>query len=116
MYIYFLNILQIGNAVINDDTDSPGMYDFLASHAIISDKAAYDINKNICDFSSSNNLTDECNAVADEVSMDLAFIDLYNIYAPVCKNGNITSKPKKYTVSLKFQYFSSYLLLNIYSL
>jgi serine carboxypeptidase-like clade 2 len=89
--------ILIGNAVINDDTDSPGMYDFLASHAIISDKAAYDINKNICDFTS-NNLTDECNAVADEVTADIAFIDLYNIYAPVCKNGNITSKPKKYTI------------------
>ncbi|GAU46802.1 hypothetical protein TSUD_268630, partial [Trifolium subterraneum] len=91
-----LGPFRIGNAVINDDTDSQGMYDFLASHAIISDHAANVINKNICDFSS-DNLTNECNAVVDEVGLDLAFIDLYNIYAPVCKNENLTSKPNKYT-------------------
>ncbi|CAJ2655144.1 unnamed protein product [Trifolium pratense] len=90
--------ILIGNAVINDDTDSTGMYDYLASHAIISDKAAYAINKNTCDFSSDNNLTSECNAIADEVTLDLAFIDLYNIYAPTCKNENLTSKPNKYTI------------------
>lgn len=91
--------MQIGNAVIHDTTDSTGMYDFLATHAIISDKAAYDVNK-VCDFSSSDNLTAECNSVADEVNEDIAFIDLYNIYAPLCKNENLTSKPKKNTVSI----------------
>ncbi|CAL5212000.1 unnamed protein product [Lathyrus oleraceus] len=89
--------ILIGNAVIHDTTDSTGMYDFLATHAIISDKAAYDVNK-VCDFSSSDNLTAECNSVADEVNEDIAFIDLYNIYAPLCKNENLTSKPKKNTI------------------
>ncbi|XP_058729498.1 serine carboxypeptidase-like 40 isoform X2 [Vicia villosa] len=89
--------ILIGNAVIHDTTDSTGMYDFLATHAIISDKAAYDVNK-VCDFSSSDNLTAECNSVADEVNEDIAFIDLYNIYAPLCKNENLTSRPKKNTI------------------
>ncbi|OIW08773.1 hypothetical protein TanjilG_16354 [Lupinus angustifolius] len=88
--------ILIGNAVINDETDSKGMYDFLASHAIISEKAAYDINKS-CDFSSSNQ-TSECNAASDEIDKDISFIDLYNIYAPVCKNSNLTAHPNKISI------------------
>ncbi|KAK7258207.1 hypothetical protein RIF29_32730 [Crotalaria pallida] len=88
--------ILIGNAVINDATDTPGMYDFLATHAIISDKAAYVINHS-CDFSSSNQ-TSECNATSDEVERDISFIDLYNIYAPLCKNTNLTSQPKKTSI------------------
>lgn len=93
--------MQIGNAVINDETDGVGMYDFLASHAIISDQAA-DLLKKACDFSS-DNLTSQCGAVADEVENDLAYIDLYNIYAPLCTNSNLTALPKKNSVSFKFQ-------------
>ncbi|KAF1897494.1 hypothetical protein Lal_00035200 [Lupinus albus] len=87
--------ILIGNAVINDETDSEGMYDFLATHAIISDKAAYDINKS-CDFASSNQ--SECDAASSEVDKDISFIDLYNIYAPICKNSNLTAHPKKTSI------------------
>ncbi|XP_057456936.1 serine carboxypeptidase-like 40 isoform X2 [Lotus japonicus] len=93
--INFKGIL-IGNAVINDETDEPGMYDYLATHAIISDRAAYDIN-NSCDFTSSNQ-TRECNAIADEVYQDISYIDLYNIYAPLCKDSNLTALPKKTSI------------------
>ena len=93
--------MQIGNAVINDETDTQGMYDFLASHAIISDQAAYDISK-LCNFSSPNT-TSECDAAAVEVEKDISFIDLYNIYAPECKNANLTAQPKQTSVSFKFQ-------------
>ncbi|CAL0304360.1 unnamed protein product [Lupinus luteus] len=90
--------ILIGNAVINDETDSEGMYDFLASHAIISEKAAYDINK-ACVFSSSNQ-TSECDAASNEVDNDISFIDLYNIYAPVCKNSDLTAHPKKTSIEI----------------
>lgn len=90
--------MQIGNAVINDDTDALGMYDYLASHAIISDQAAYDINK-ACDFSSVNQ-TSECETAADEIDKDLSNIDIYNIYAPLCKNDNLTALPKKTSVGI----------------
>ncbi|XP_061352666.1 serine carboxypeptidase-like 40 [Gastrolobium bilobum] len=89
--------ILIGNAVINDETDVKGMVDFLASHAIISDQAAYDINK-ACDFSSHNETSSECKAASDELDRDLAFIDLYNIYAPQCKNFNLTAQPKKNSI------------------
>ncbi|XP_027354381.1 serine carboxypeptidase-like 40 isoform X2 [Abrus precatorius] len=88
--------ILIGNAVINDETDALGMYDFLASHAIISDQAAYDINKS-CDYSSKNQ-TSECDAAENEVGNDLEYIDLYNIYAPLCKNTNLTVLPKKTSI------------------
>ncbi|KAF7824607.1 serine carboxypeptidase-like 40 [Senna tora] len=95
--------ILIGNAVINDETDTKGMYDFLSSHAIISDKAAHDMYK-LCDQVFSNeanandNVTNECNAATDEIEKDLGFIDVYNIYAPLCHNSNLTSIPKTTSV------------------
>ncbi|RDX68142.1 Serine carboxypeptidase-like 40 [Mucuna pruriens] len=86
--------ILIGNAVINDGTDLLGMYDYLASHAIISDKAAY-IDK-ACDLSSKNQ--SECDAASAEIEKDLEYIDLYNIYAPLCKNTNLTALPKKSSI------------------
>nr|XP_029147286.1 serine carboxypeptidase-like 40 isoform X2 [Arachis hypogaea] len=85
--------ILIGNAVINDDTDNKGMYDFLATHAIISDQTASDIEK-FCDFSSSKT-TSECDDAAYEADKNIYYIDLYNIYAPDCKNNNLTAYPKK---------------------
>ncbi|KAK7312108.1 hypothetical protein VNO77_35706 [Canavalia gladiata] len=88
--------ILIGNAVINDETDTLGLYDFLASHAIISDKAAY-ISK-LCALSPKNMSSSECDAAEEEVENDIRYIDLYNIYAPLCKNNNLTVLPKKTSV------------------
>ncbi|AES69761.1 putative carboxypeptidase D [Medicago truncatula] len=86
--------IMIGNAVINDDTDEQGMYDFLATHAIISDQTAYNIKK-FCNFSSTSNQTTECSDAASEVDKNTLFLDIYNIYAPVCTNHSLTNRPKK---------------------
>ena len=88
--------LQIGNAVINDETDNLGMYDYFASHALISDKTLYQIKKH-CDFGTLS--SNECKAVSTEVDNDLENIDIYNIYAPLCHSSNLTKKPKKPSVS-----------------
>ncbi|TKY49694.1 Serine carboxypeptidase 40 [Spatholobus suberectus] len=85
--------IMIGNAVINQETDARGPYDFLASHAFISDQTAHDINK-FCDFSLSHQ-TSKCNAALDKAASDTSFIDWYNIYAPQCHNTNLTTLPKK---------------------
>lgn len=93
-YIY----LQIGNAVINDETDTKGMFDFLGSHAIISDSVAAAIDK-FCDFSpNATKQSEECNKAADEAEKYINAIDIYNIYAPLCTNPNLTLIPKKNTV------------------
>lgn len=91
--------MQIGNAVINDETDSRGMYDFLASHAIISDETANTIIKH-CDFSSNTDTySDECNDATGEAERDTDHINIYNIYAPNCVSSNLTARPKKASVS-----------------
>ncbi|XP_054815388.1 serine carboxypeptidase-like 40 [Prosopis cineraria] len=94
----FINLkgILIGNAAINDETDSRGLWDFLASHAIISDKAALDVQ--LCDFSNvATNLSNECQETLEEIETNIIAIDLYNIYAPLCHNYNLTSLPKPQT-------------------
>ncbi|XP_057514100.1 serine carboxypeptidase-like 40 [Actinidia eriantha] len=99
----------IGNALINDNTDRVGRYDYLASHAIISDKTLYQIKKycNVGINATPRWSSDECKAVAKEAHEDLENIDIYNIYAPLCHNATLTQKPKK-TSLLDFDPCSDY--------
>lgn len=93
-------MMQIGNAVINDETDTKGMYDYLASHAIISDKTAIDIN-NYCNFAP-NVTTDqrkECSDATDAAAKATYYVNIYNIYAPSCLSTNLAAKPKETSVS-----------------
>ncbi|KAL8227827.1 hypothetical protein R6Q57_015411 [Mikania cordata] len=87
--------ILIGNAVINDETDNIGMYDYFHSHFLISDETNDQIHK-YCDFSpNATKQTDECNKATKEAEHDTNNIDIYNIYAPLCLNANLTSKPKR---------------------
>ncbi|KAI3448852.1 hypothetical protein Pfo_005517 [Paulownia fortunei] len=85
----------IGNAVINDETDVKGMYEYFGSHALISDDTTDQIMK-YCDFSpNATKQSDECNVAANEADRNVNHIDIYNIYAPLCLNSSLTDKPKK---------------------
>ncbi|KAL9994014.1 putative carboxypeptidase D [Helianthus debilis subsp. tardiflorus] len=88
--------ILIGNAVINDETDNIGMYDYFHTHAIISDETSNQIHK-FCDFSPNvTEPTDECKkAIEDAERIFKTDIDFYNIYAPLCWNNNLTSRPKR---------------------
>ncbi|KAF8395813.1 hypothetical protein HHK36_019767 [Tetracentron sinense] len=87
--------ILIGNAVINDETDERGMYDYLWTHALISDETNYIIQKE-CNLSPNvTKQTAQCNQAANEVNLDIESIDIYNIYAPRCLSTNLTAKPKK---------------------
>ncbi|CAK9170524.1 unnamed protein product [Ilex paraguariensis] len=89
---------SIGNAVINDETDNKGMYDYFASHALISDETSYQIQK-YCDFSpKATTESDECNNASNAADIDVSDINIYNIYAPLCFNTNLSIKPKKASV------------------
>jgi serine carboxypeptidase-like clade 2 len=92
--------MQIGNAVINDETDQKGMFDYLASHAIISDQSQYQIQK-YCDFSpnASSTVSRECISAFIDAQEDLDYINIYNIYAPLCSSYDVTARPKKASVS-----------------
>ncbi|KAL0379850.1 UNVERIFIED_CONTAM: Serine carboxypeptidase-like 40 [Sesamum angustifolium] len=84
----------MGNALMNDETDMKGMYEYLASHAMISDETWKQILK-YCDFSDkATQLSDECNEATDEADISTDGIDNYNIYAPLCSNSSLTRNPR----------------------
>ncbi|KAL7605638.1 serine carboxypeptidase-like 40 [Lactuca sativa] len=86
--------ILIGNAVINDETDTIGMYDYFGSHAIVSDEILDQI-RIYCDFSpNTTKQSDKCLEANAEVGQNIVNIDIYNIYAPVCSKQILTSKPK----------------------
>ncbi|KAJ4843424.1 Serine carboxypeptidase-like 40 [Turnera subulata] len=85
--------ILIGNAVINDETDSRGMYDYWETHAIISPEVAKDI-RTYCDFNATT-LSPKCNAVTGKANEDAYVIDIYSLYAPDCFHESTTARPKK---------------------
>ncbi|KAL3732643.1 hypothetical protein ACJRO7_029311 [Eucalyptus globulus] len=85
----------IGNAVINDETDNKGMYEYYATHALISDETWYAIQK-YCNFApTGTDLASQCTSALIKADDDVSPIDNYNIYAPLCFSSNLTSHPKK---------------------
>ncbi|KAF8395811.1 hypothetical protein HHK36_019765 [Tetracentron sinense] len=99
--------IMIGNAVINDETDQRGMYDYFWTHALVSDEANYGIQK-YCNFSpNATTQAKQCTQAATEADLDTDYIDIYNIYAPLCFSSNLTAKPKK-TSPMKFDPCSDY--------
>ncbi|XP_073027160.1 serine carboxypeptidase-like 40 isoform X2 [Primulina eburnea] len=87
--------ILIGNAVINDETDEKGMYEFFSSHALISDNTFNNI-MTFCDFlPNSSEKSKKCSQALEEADDNVGSIDIYNIYAPLCTNSSITQKPKK---------------------
>ncbi|KAL6963223.1 hypothetical protein U1Q18_022753 [Sarracenia purpurea var. burkii] len=99
--------MQIGNAVINDETDSRGMYEYFSSHALISDETWKGIQS--CDFSpNATSQSDQCETAHSQVRIDIADIDIYNIYAPLCHSPNLTALPNKEASVLNFDPCSDY--------
>ncbi|XP_071735878.1 serine carboxypeptidase-like 40 [Rutidosis leptorrhynchoides] len=90
--------ILIGNALINDETDSLGRYDYFDSHALVPAEATNQIQE-LCfykiDQASLQKDQAKCNEAQDEMERDLEYIDIYNIYAPLCFDQNLTSKPKQ---------------------
>ncbi|WVZ66920.1 hypothetical protein U9M48_016075 [Paspalum notatum var. saurae] len=84
--------IMIGNAVINDATDTKGMYDFFWTHALISDEAADGIRR-YCNFTDGASENDKCDEAASEADEALQDIDIYNIYAPNCQSAGLVSPP-----------------------
>uniref|UniRef100_A0A803KRD9 Carboxypeptidase n=1 Tax=Chenopodium quinoa TaxID=63459 RepID=A0A803KRD9_CHEQI len=80
----FINLkgIAIGNAWIDDATNSEGMYDYLWSHALFSDETHAKI-KQLCNFSETST-SDECDTYSSLAWEEAGNIDIYNIYAPVC--------------------------------
>ncbi|XP_076916222.1 serine carboxypeptidase-like 40 [Bidens hawaiensis] len=87
--------ILIGNPTLNDETDLKGMIDYFGSHAIISDETVFAIRK-YCNFSpNADTQSDKCIEAAEDIGYNIQVIDVYNIYAPLCFDGNLTKNPKK---------------------
>uniref|UniRef100_M8BGF0 Carboxypeptidase n=1 Tax=Aegilops tauschii TaxID=37682 RepID=M8BGF0_AEGTA len=93
--------IMIGNAVINDWTDSKGMYDFFWTHALISDETAEGISKN-CNFTAGAASNALCDDASDAAGESLRDIDIYNIYAPNCQSEKLVTPPIAPSLSYEF--------------
>ncbi|KMT05004.1 hypothetical protein BVRB_7g171640 [Beta vulgaris subsp. vulgaris] len=79
--------IAIGNAWVDDVTNTAGMYDYLWSHAMYSDETYYKIQK-YCNFSATST-SQKCQDYSEKAGEEVGIIDVYNIYAPVClTSGN----------------------------
>lgn len=83
---------QIGNALLDDDTDQTGMIDYAWDHAVISDRVYHDV-KTKCNFSIEPT-TAACNGALREYFAVYRIIDMYSLYAPVCVNQNVSGTYK----------------------
>ena len=91
--------MQIGNAVINDETDTKGLIDYFASHALISPESSRKLHED-CKFPSDAETSDGCNDIVTKLRTIAGNIDIYSIYYPLCLDGNLTSIPKMFSVSI----------------
>ncbi|KAL2945591.1 Serine carboxypeptidase II-3 [Bienertia sinuspersici] len=74
--------IAIGNAWIDDATNTAGLYNYLWSHALYSDET-YSKIQQLCNFSAATT-SDECDQISNKIGDEIGNIDIYNIYAPVC--------------------------------
>lgn len=77
--------MQVGNAVLDTETDSKGMIDYAWSHSLISDGLHEAITKN-CDFSKLN-YTDDCWMFLSRYYELYQIMDMYSLYSPTCPQG-----------------------------
>ncbi|CAL9099630.1 unnamed protein product [Musa acuminata var. zebrina] len=84
-----LSAIAIGNAYVDEVTNSEARYEFLWSHALISDET-FARTRRFCNFSAIIN--EECNKATAAVAAETGNIDPYNVYAPVCVGSNSSSE------------------------
>ncbi|URE01828.1 Serine Carboxypeptidase [Musa troglodytarum] len=83
-----LSGIAIGNAYVDDPTNSEARYEFLWSHALISDET-FARTRRSCNFSAIIN--EECNKATTAADAEAGNIDPYDAYAPVCVGSNSSS-------------------------
>lgn len=90
MFIFWrFGVSQIGNALLDDETDQRGMIEYAWDHAVISDKVYGDILRD-CNFSNPI----PSNACDDSLGKYYAvydLIDMYSLYSPMCVVTNSSS-------------------------
>lgn len=80
--------MQIGNALMDDETDQTGMIDYAWDHAVISDGLYHDI-KATCNFSLPKP-SNSCITFLDKYFDVYDIIDMYSLYTSTCPNTNFS--------------------------
>lgn len=83
---------------MNDVTDQKGMYDYIWTHALISDETHKGLMKH-CGYGDSDEKDKstskfKCNEFEDEIGKEAGDIDSYNIYAPICPEDSSNASIK----------------------
>lgn len=99
--------------MINEETDARGVYEYLASHALISDEVKDEVEKQ-CKFTGHKESA-KCIEAQDKAYSDLP-LNIFAIYAPICLNANLTTKPKDPSVSHNFEPHYLLILFEAYKL
>ncbi|KAK6241545.1 hypothetical protein SCA6_006934 [Theobroma cacao] len=86
----------IGNALLDDVTNSRGMIEYAWDHAVISDRV-YDNIISKCNFSVEE-LSDDCNDAFDEYYAVYRLIDMYSLYTPTCVDSNSSSSRQRHLI------------------
>ena len=84
--------MQIGNALMDDETDQIGMVDYAWDHAVISDRVYHNI-KIKCNFSSEQP-TPDCNEALFYYFEVYRIIDMYSLYTPSCVSNSSSSRQR----------------------
>ena len=84
--------MQIGNALLDDETDQTGMVDYAWDHAVISDQVYNDI-KIKCNFSTAQPSQD-CNSALNAYFEVYKIIDMYSLYTPSCVSNSSNSRQR----------------------
>lgn len=82
----FVTNLQVGNALIDFETENRGMYDYFWTHGLISDEIHDKIVSN-CNFSSDATVSDACRGYTDQADAMKGNIFIFDIYAPWCSSS-----------------------------
>lgn len=83
--------LQIGNALLDDETDQNGIIDYAWDHGVISDRVFNDVKRD-CNFTDPN-VTLACHLSVDNFYKAYEPIDIYSLYTPTCENSEeVTQK------------------------
>ncbi|KAJ0801322.1 putative carboxypeptidase D [Helianthus annuus] len=78
-----VNMPQLGNAYVDDETANAGIFDYFWSHAIISDELHQGIVSS-CNFSEGATITDACEDYQIKARVAKSNIFFFDIYTPLC--------------------------------
>ena len=92
-------MVQIGNALLDDETDQTGMIDYAWDHAVISDKVYKEV-KTKCNFTIKDESND-CKSALDKYFAVYDVIDMYSLYAPACAQNFTGSINNRQLPSIK---------------